>query len=210
MTVGERIQVARKNAGIKQSELAEKLGVAVITIGQYERGKRQPRLEQLQRIATALGVSVDYLLGQYHLKGIIDYKSLAIRERIFERIKQQGMSYEEFCKKLGLPFDEWFHWKEESSESYLDHLPQIAELLNIPESELVGEYRKRTVSVEAKLKKALIKLNDKGKQEAVKRVEELTEIPKYQRHSPTDAPESPDAAQDGKDTIKDEKLPTGH
>ena len=56
MTVGERIKAARNKAGLKQSELAEKLGVAVITIGQYERDKRQPRLEQLRRIAAALGV----------------------------------------------------------------------------------------------------------------------------------------------------------
>lgn len=57
MTVGERIQEARKKAGMKQSDLAEKLGVAVITIGQYERGKREPSLKQLIRIAAVLGVS---------------------------------------------------------------------------------------------------------------------------------------------------------
>lgn len=56
MTIGERIREARKKAGMKQSDLAEKLGVAVVTIGQYERGQRQPRLEQLQRIADVLEI----------------------------------------------------------------------------------------------------------------------------------------------------------
>lgn len=64
MSVGGRIKEARKKAGLKQSELAEKLGVAVITIGQYERNQRQPRLEQLQRIAAALGVSFFDLLSK--------------------------------------------------------------------------------------------------------------------------------------------------
>lgn len=64
MTIGERIQEARKQAGLKQSELAEKLGIATITIGQYERDKRQPRLEQLEAIAKALGVSTAYLTGE--------------------------------------------------------------------------------------------------------------------------------------------------
>lgn len=64
MTVGERIQKARKQAGMKQSDLAEKLGIATITIGQYERDKRQPRLEQLEAIAKALGVSTAYLTGE--------------------------------------------------------------------------------------------------------------------------------------------------
>lgn len=63
MTTGERIKAARNNAGIKQSELAAKLGVAVITIGQYERGKRQPRIEQLFAIADALNIPVEDLLG---------------------------------------------------------------------------------------------------------------------------------------------------
>lgn len=62
MSTGERIKAARNKAGLKQSELAEKLGVAVITIGQYERGKRQPRLEQLRRIAIALGTTVSELV----------------------------------------------------------------------------------------------------------------------------------------------------
>lgn len=63
MSIGERIKEARKKAGLKQSELAEKLGVAVITIGQYERGVRQPRLEQFQRIAAALNVDVNWLMN---------------------------------------------------------------------------------------------------------------------------------------------------
>lgn len=62
MSVGEQIKKARKKAGLKQSELAEKLGVAVITIGQYERNQRQPRYKQLQRIAEALGTTVNWLL----------------------------------------------------------------------------------------------------------------------------------------------------
>lgn len=68
MSIGERIKEARKKAGLKQSELAEKLGVAVITIGQYERGVRQPRLEQFQRIAAALNVDVNWLMNGYTLE----------------------------------------------------------------------------------------------------------------------------------------------
>lgn len=64
MTMGERIQIARKKAGMKQSDLAQKLGVAVVTIGQYERGKREPRFEQLRAIAEALGISISELTGE--------------------------------------------------------------------------------------------------------------------------------------------------
>ncbi len=44
---------------------------------------------------------------------------------------------------------------------------------------------------------AFFNLNFSGKQEAVKRVEELTEIPRYRRQ---DAPQSPPAPQGGNDT----------
>lgn len=151
-----------------------------------------PKGDTLQKLADYFGVSVDYLLGRYQLKRIFETGPDDVQILIFSELKRKGIPYEDFCINLGLPFDEWFHWKEGSSESYLDCLPQIAKLLNIPENELnafMGGYRKRTVSVETQLRKALIKLNDEGKQEAVKRVEELTEIPRYQRQA---APESKD------------------
>ena len=64
MTLGERIQAARKKANLKQTDLAEMIGSSVVTVGQYERDKRQPRLEQLVRIADALNVTVGYLQGE--------------------------------------------------------------------------------------------------------------------------------------------------
>ena len=65
MTTGERIKAARKKAGMTQKEIAEKAGTATGTIQQYELGKRQPRLAQLQRIAAALGVPVQELIADW-------------------------------------------------------------------------------------------------------------------------------------------------
>ena len=62
MVIGQRIKTARKNQGLTQKELAERAGTATGTIQQYELGKRQPRADQLRAIASALGVTVDYLL----------------------------------------------------------------------------------------------------------------------------------------------------
>lgn len=63
MNIGLKIKQKRKDADLTQSQLAELSGVAVITIRQYESNKRQPRADQLRAIASALGVTVDYLLG---------------------------------------------------------------------------------------------------------------------------------------------------
>ena len=56
MFIGESIKKHRNDRGMTQRELAEKCGYATGTIQQYENGKRQPRIEQLSKIAAALGV----------------------------------------------------------------------------------------------------------------------------------------------------------
>lgn len=60
--IGKKIRKARKAAGLTQAQLAEKSGVAAITIHQYEAGKRQPRIKQLADITAALNLSVDSLI----------------------------------------------------------------------------------------------------------------------------------------------------
>ena len=62
-TIGERIQKVRKQRGLTQRELAERSETSELTIRQYEIGKREPRTEQLRKIAVALDISTDYLLG---------------------------------------------------------------------------------------------------------------------------------------------------
>lgn len=63
MTVGERIQIARKNAGLTQKELGAKLGVSYQGIAQWENNMRNPKIGSLQRIAAALDIPVGELLG---------------------------------------------------------------------------------------------------------------------------------------------------
>lgn len=62
MTVGQRIKQTREMENMTQAELGEKIGVSGVAIMRYEKGTRQPRPEQLQRIAAALNVSAGFLL----------------------------------------------------------------------------------------------------------------------------------------------------
>ena len=54
MTIGKRIQEARKKAGYTQKKLAEECGLAPGTIQQYELDKRNPSFERLFLIAEKL------------------------------------------------------------------------------------------------------------------------------------------------------------
>lgn len=58
MDIGKKIKIARQKIGLTQKKLGEYCGLATGTIQQYELGKRQPRLEQLQKIANALNVPI--------------------------------------------------------------------------------------------------------------------------------------------------------
>ena len=60
---GDRLQSARERAGMTREELAEKVGKSYVTVGTWERGARKPKAEMLPVLASALNVSVDYLLG---------------------------------------------------------------------------------------------------------------------------------------------------
>ena len=53
----------RKERGLTQKELSAKSKVSENAIKQYEGGKRNPRTEQLEKLAEALGVSPALLLG---------------------------------------------------------------------------------------------------------------------------------------------------
>ena len=59
----ERIKLLRKKKGLSQEELAAQLHVVRQTISKWERGYSIPDAEMLTRLACALDVSVDELLG---------------------------------------------------------------------------------------------------------------------------------------------------
>ncbi len=62
--LGERIKELRKNKGILQKELADRLSVGKSTVAMWETNKREPDAETIAKIADALGVTTDMLLRE--------------------------------------------------------------------------------------------------------------------------------------------------
>jgi len=62
MTQGERVKTARKAAGISQAALAEKIGVSELTIIRLEKGRREARMGELEKIAAACNVPLSDLI----------------------------------------------------------------------------------------------------------------------------------------------------
>jgi transcriptional regulator with XRE-family HTH domain len=81
MTFGERITIVRKQLKLSQDDLAKKIGTSAPIVGRYEREEIKPSIDVAAKIADALGVSIDYLLGNSD-KMILDKKNLQRLENI--------------------------------------------------------------------------------------------------------------------------------
>lgn len=57
------IRTRRRILGLTMKQLATIVGVTEAAISHYETGRREPDNDMLLRIANALGVTVDYLIG---------------------------------------------------------------------------------------------------------------------------------------------------
>lgn len=62
MTLGEKIKEARKQCGLSQEQLAEKMNVSRSAIAKWETDKGLPDIDNLKALSQLLNVSVDYLL----------------------------------------------------------------------------------------------------------------------------------------------------
>jgi len=74
MTFGEHITTLRKRKSISQSELGKAVGTSGDIIGKYERDEVKPSIEVASKIADALEVSLDFLVGKTNVE--IDSKAL--------------------------------------------------------------------------------------------------------------------------------------
>lgn len=72
MEFSERLKKLRKDAGLTQVDVAEKLGISQPAYASWERGIKKPTQENLVKLSKILYVSVDYLLGNTENKQTSD------------------------------------------------------------------------------------------------------------------------------------------
>lgn len=105
----ENLKRARENAGLTQTQAAQKIGVSDGTYKNYEQGKREPNGDKIVTIANAFGVTTDYLLGRPDAKEPADP---------IDKL----MTVDEMEKDL---LREWLSLDEVSRKSFLDVLRKI-------------------------------------------------------------------------------------
>ena len=61
-TIGDRIKLKRKELGLTQAELGEKLNVTDRAVSKWEQNEGNPDMSIIASLASVLGVSLDYLI----------------------------------------------------------------------------------------------------------------------------------------------------
>ena len=85
---GKRLLEVRKDKKMSQEELAKSVNVHGAVIGRYERDEVKPSIEMAAKIADALEVSLDYLVGNTDsaldksiIKRVLDIQKLNLQDR---------------------------------------------------------------------------------------------------------------------------------
>lgn len=102
MTLGTKLKNARKNAGLSQEQLAERLCVSRAAVAKWETDKGLPDIMNLKAISRLLDVSIDVLVDDGEAadflvtKEPIDLNALELRGRA--RLKQDVAVLDRFPK----------------------------------------------------------------------------------------------------------------
>lgn len=190
-------------------------------IGQWENDLRNPKYDTLKRIAAALNTSIHSLIPSEPgildpllpdgLHGLapdeikIDEDTLCymldlmedvqqIRPDLYQRLKTvlYALAVSSGLEHILLYYGSIYDDDEIDLSS-----PKAKEIIEKMTSEAKFLMGVKEGEFHTQMNTAFFELNFSGKQEAAKRVKELTEIPRYRRQ---DAPEPPPQPSEGKDT----------
>lgn len=86
---GLRLKKLRKSRGLTQKMLADRINKSVSAVSSYESNAQLPPLDVSKSIALALGISIDYLVGNeetpaYTAKNLTEYQAELLDELISE------------------------------------------------------------------------------------------------------------------------------
>lgn len=174
--LGKRLKQARISCNYTMEDIAKKIGVAKSTIQRYENGKIEKiKLPIIESIAGVLNVNPSWLIGKSenmksHKNNIILGTEL---DSIFHKISEEKNIPKNNLVNLffsndysNLPDN-----RKILSEENIRYI--IDELLN------QGTMKINRIDLAPRILQYYEKLNDLGKNEATKRVEELTCFPQY-------------------------------
>lgn len=117
MEIGKRIREVRLKQNMKQKELADKLdNISNVQLSNIESGKRQPRVDEVEKICDALNVSMSYLFRheeedkvnkRKHLQNEYDHEINIdiLQDRLFSTRMKNNLTREELSVRSDIPIE---------------------------------------------------------------------------------------------------------
>lgn len=186
MHIGEMICQIRKSVGMTQAELATKMGVTPQTISQYERGLKNPKPKTIEKFANALDVDAAELyaesITQQAAKALREMNTLPeitagyvqnIANNALRNIPETAMGAAQSILNAPLTSTDSIR-KSITSSSSID-LDSPSKINPGPLS--TGESTSNEQLL--LLREYFLALNSTGREKALERLRELTEIPRY-------------------------------
>ena len=156
--IGERLRAARKEMGLTQTELAERLGISFVGVSQWESGKRNPKKETLVRLAAILDVPVSYFLDTENLDDeALDFLLRAWKHADYQLTALQhngsppaeNERWEHVCDELHTLYEEIAAKYQTKQETLQDRTTEIVKIFRRLNSrgqqkilEIAGDYAK--------------------------------------------------------------------
>lgn len=123
----ELLTFFRNQAGFSQQQLAKNAGVAQSSINYWERGDRIPGVNQIEKLAKALGISSSQLLTNTGIEGVAEFDH-KIGDRMRELREKEGITAEEAANKLKMDYSLYCNYEDNKKIPTNSELVEIAKL----------------------------------------------------------------------------------
>ena len=137
-SVIRRIEIRLAEIGMTKQEFYEKSGISSGSFSQWNTGKHAPSIKKVQRAASVIGVTTEYLLY-----GVDPMPDFAVKSPIVARINAllaaKGIPKQQFYKDCGITSASYSLWNTGKTSPSMKNLKIIAEYLGVSVADLLPE-----------------------------------------------------------------------
>lgn len=136
------LKILRTAKGLSQQQLADTIGVTRSSIGSYEEGRAEPKLDCLKEIAQFFGIPVDDLLKENVMekgRGPVLANKIFASNLLFLR-ESKGMIPKDVAYSIDVELSTYRQWEKGKSAPNYDWLVKLSRFHDVLIDDLVTKY----------------------------------------------------------------------
>lgn len=137
-SVIRRIEIRLAEIGMTKQEFYEKSGISSGSFSQWNTGKHAPSIKKVQRAASVIGVTTEYLLY-----GVDPMPDFVVKSPIVARINallaSKGIPKQQFYKDCSITSASYSLWNTGKTNPSMKNLKIIAEYLGVSVADLMPD-----------------------------------------------------------------------